>query len=87
MRGTQKRVVYLKNTGSDMFEEAYFIIREKLSVDSSSFENELIKEASRIINEHSRKGCGFVKRGIMTYAGAFVIGALISFIATVLIFK
>jgi hypothetical protein len=86
MRGTQKRVVYLKNTGSKMFEEAYFIIRENISTDSSSSDSDLIKEASRIINEHSKIGCGFIKREMMTYAGAFIIGALISFITTVLIF-
>ena len=53
MRGTQRRVIYLKNTGSDVFDEAYFVIREGVvRTDPSGVEEDLIKEANRIINEH-----------------------------------
>ena len=87
MRGTQKRVVYLKNTGSDMFDEAYFIIKENgRGILSVPGEDDLIREANRIINEHvgrRKSDKGRIKREI----GAFIIGVLISFILTVLIFK
>jgi hypothetical protein len=28
VRGCQKKIIYLKNTGSEVFEEAYFVVRE-----------------------------------------------------------
>ena len=55
MRGYQKRVVYLKNTGSRLFEEAYFVIksdnrdkRKKEITDDEDF----IEEVNRIIEEN-----------------------------------
>ena len=86
MRGTQKRVVYLKNTGSDMFDEAYFIIKEKTEQLFTQSGDDLIKEANRIISEQT------VRRGIrgggrkLRDVCAFLTGALLSFILTVLIF-
>ena len=50
MRGYQKRVVYLKNPGSAIFEEAYFIIKESHEADD---EKTIIDEANRIIEENS----------------------------------
>lgn len=56
MRGYQKRVVYLKNTGSSIFEEAYFIIRsdKEESTGKNYTCDELIEEANRIIEENSK---------------------------------
>ena len=61
MRGYQKRVVYLKNTGSSVFEEAYFVIKsDKKDFSDKAYTGEaLIEEAHRIIEEnvklHSNK--------------------------------
>ena len=55
MRGYQKRVVYLKNIDSSIFEEAYFIMKTDLSEASFSKNKEsfnLVKEANRIIEEN-----------------------------------
>ena len=49
MRGCQKRVIYLKNTGSRHFEEAYFVIRSG----ESSSDKSMIDEANRIISENT----------------------------------
>lgn len=54
MRGYQKRVVYLKNPGSAIFEEAYFIIRER--PDGDDDEKTIMDEANRIIEENSSGG-------------------------------
>lgn len=56
MRGYQKKVVYLKNIDSTMFEEAYFIIKSDLSEASHGKNQEslnLVKEANRIIEENT----------------------------------
>ena len=50
MKGCQRKVIFLKNTGSDMFDEAYFVVsrdceNEKICEDS------MIAAANRIIND------------------------------------
>ena len=54
MRGCQKKVIYIKNTGSDVFEEAYFVVKEKH--DMYSFEGDFLTEANRIVDEISLTG-------------------------------
>ena len=58
IKGCNKRVVYMKNTGSDMFDEAYFIVRAEAAATDRS-EHDMVAEAERIIREsetHSAKG-------------------------------
>lgn len=50
IKGCQKKIILLKNTGSDFFEEAYFILKDG-ALPSSATENDMIREASRIISE------------------------------------
>ena len=47
LRGCQKKVVFLKNTGSQIFEEAYFVIKTEFEAIS---EYEIISEATKIAN-------------------------------------
>lgn len=49
-KGCEKRMIMLKNTGSELFEEAYFILNNKKS--SSVSHNDMIKEANRIISDN-----------------------------------
>ena len=51
MRGCQKKVIFLKNTGSELFEEAYFVV-SKLGETVSDTEENMIIEANRIIEEN-----------------------------------
>ena len=55
-RGTQKRMIMLKNTGSEIFEEAYFILKEKTEK-SRIGENDMVREANRIIDENLLCAC------------------------------
>ena len=50
LKGCQKKIVFLKNTGSKFFDEAYFVIRDKKSEDNTS-NTDLIIEANKIIDE------------------------------------
>lgn len=54
MRGYQKKVIYVKNTGSRHFEEAYFVLRPD-SEGASASPDSMILEANRIINENFKK--------------------------------
>ena len=64
MRGYQKKVIYVKNTGSRHFEEAYFVLRPDSEGAAASPES-MITEANRIIRENflkRKKGFLYSKR-------------------------
>ena len=87
MRGYQKRVVYLKNTGSAIFEEAYFVIKtDKRNGTYKAYTGEaLIEEANRIIEEnvkakHDKKRKIPSARSTVIFGIGFLSAALISLI-------
>lgn len=49
LRGCEKRVVYVKNTGDELFEEAYFFL--KAGVSDAASPTELWRAAEKIVNE------------------------------------
>ena len=63
MRGYQKKVIYVKNTGSRHFEEAYFVLRPDSEGAAASPES-MITEANRIIKENfqNRRGGFFYSK-------------------------
>ena len=83
MRGYQKRVIYLKNTGSRDFEEAYFVVRQDAD-DGSSSSLRMIEEANRIIDENFEKKHSFLFRKIW-YILTFISGAALSLFITFLL--
>ena len=74
MRGYQKRVIYLKNTGSRHFEEAYFVVR---SGEVASPEK-MIDEANRIVEENTNGGKGGFLYSKRWHIAAFMLGAALS---------
>ena len=56
LRGCQKKIILLKNTGSELFDEAYFILREDAPVRSLPAEPDMIREANRILEESQIPG-------------------------------
>ena len=89
MRGYQKKVIFLKNTGSHLFDEAYFVVSregEAAHVEQSDmvFEaNRIIKESLegkelRLRRESGGKFFGFVI--------PFFLGALITSILSLLLY-
>ena len=53
MKGSEKKIIYVKDTGSTIFEEAYFVIRR--GVDERAprpTENDMVQEATRIITQN-----------------------------------
>ena len=82
MRGYQKRVIFLKNTGSALFEEAYFVMRREEKTERRS-EADMVAEADRIIEENFGKKKR-IKFGPLTLIMSFLSGASLTFIITVL---
>lgn len=54
LKGINKRVIIIKNPESEIFEEAYFIVKNK-SIFNQAKENDMVLEANRIISDYSRQ--------------------------------
>ena len=80
MRGCQKRVVFLKNTGSSIFESAYFVLKEDSVNKGDPFSyTDMVHEANRIIEENLA-GKKRNKSIYIILLAAFLLGALFSFV-------
>ena len=74
VRGCQRKVIFLKNTESKIFSEAYFIVGDKAT---DICEADMIREANRIIEENLARGASERfgrKRGISRLFTALVKG-------------
>ena len=86
MRGYQKKVIFLKNTGSHLFDEAYFIVSRE-GEEAKVGQSNMVLEANRIIresiwdSEQSGRGDG---GKIKTFLLPFFLGALISAVVSVI---
>jgi hypothetical protein len=92
VRGCQRKAIFLKNTGSDLFSEAYFIVDEKKSCHNLT-KGDMIKEANRIIDENlalsGEKGWGRDKFSrtigfIVRQLPAFLTGAALATLVCIL---
>jgi hypothetical protein len=54
LKGVNKRVIIIKNPESEIFEEAYFIVKNK-SIFNQAKENDMVLEANRIIADYSKQ--------------------------------
>ena len=48
LHGCQKKVIHLRTTGSEMFDEAFFIVRENLPQKTPP-ERDMVREANKIL--------------------------------------
>lgn len=85
VRGCQKKIIYLKNTDSGVFDEAYFLVSDS-ALGKDMDERDMIAEANRILDEcifnEERKSTkimifDFVKRRIIPVVFGIVIGMII----------
>ena len=85
VRGCQKKIIYLKNTDSGVFDEAYFLVSDS-ALGKDMDERDMIAEANRILDEcifnEERKSTkikifDFVKRKIIPVVFGIVIGMII----------
>ncbi len=53
IKGCSRRMIVLKDTGSDFFEEAYFVLKSSAAHCKIKTERDFIAEAQRIISESS----------------------------------
>lgn len=72
IKGCQKKIIYLKNTDSGIFDEAYFVLRRDGEAEHFG-EADMVSEAKRIIEGASLEGRKGKRRGHMWF---FSMGAL-----------
>ena len=82
MRGYQRKVIHIKNTGSYLFDEAYFVLSRD-GEDLRLGEDDMVTEANRIINDKAyakiKSSLLFrYRRQIISLALGVVIGAAAS---------
>ena len=85
VKGCQKTVIFLKNTESDFFEEAYFVLTDDL-YDYS--DGDLIAEANRIIEnvgEARMKKRAFRKEKLIFFLIGFITSLALSTVLYVLL--
>ena len=85
MRGYQKKVIYLKDIGSHLFDEAYLVVSRK-GEEAKIEQSDMVFEANRIIKEslkdrESRIG-GKGRRLNKSFIFPFFLGAFISLLLT-----
>lgn len=89
LRGCQKRVIHLRDTKSQLFDEAYFIIREQSDAQTSPTPHEMVKEAQRIIRQSLPEAELLRRQKMKLRVGlclSFFFGVLFSWLCYVLFF-
>lgn len=74
IRGIQRKIIHIKDTGSCYFEEAYFVLKRDVSTRIS--EADMIREASRIVEESLKTVYPLkTRKPSRTYIKTFAAGA------------
>lgn len=89
MRGYQRKVIFLKDTGSHLFDEAYFVVSRR-GEEANIGKSDMILEANRIIKEsltyREKRARGIKSIFRLNVIIPFLVGALVSFLITTLIY-
>ena len=89
VRGCQKKIIYLKNTDSKVFDEAYFIVKDNVKCDVMD-ECDMVEEANRILDNviscrMSGEKISRIKKTVKAKILPFVTGIVIGFLIGLLI--
>ena len=83
IKGCHKNIVFLKDTGSKLFDEAYFILKPDAM---GKEESDIILEANKIVNGLCPESFkGKEKKGHFGKVIAFTLGVLLGFGAMLLV--
>ncbi len=81
IKGCERRMIKIENTDSDLFESAYFIIRQNVQLPKKKRRDDMLREAARIVSDKTvptRKRDVSSRRLWLERAGIFAAGALLS---------
>ena len=87
MKGYQKKVIYLKNTGSPIFDEAVFFVSRE-GEEQGLGQYDMVTEATRIIEESlgEENTVGRdARRGFLAFLAPFLLGVSVCSLAVVIL--
>lgn len=84
IKGCHKSIVFLKNTDSEFFDEAYFVLKPNAVCKKDS---DIVLEANKIVSSltESKKRTGKVKGRIISFFLGGIIGASLTLLLTLII--
>ena len=86
IKGCLGRMIVVKNTGSDLFEEAYFILKSSAYPCKVSSEKDFIDEANRIVSEACGMKIGKPKDSVNVKKRSFFAGTFVGFFVCAVLF-
>lgn len=82
-------MIKIENTESDLFESAYFIIRQNAQLPKRKRRDDMLREAARIVNDKTeptkKRSSRSARRIWLERAAIFASGVLVALIAAMLI--
>ena len=75
IKGCEKRIVFLNDTGSIYFEEAYFIVKPSYSASDYSIIEEATRIADGLTEDKKKRGRGHFFRLLLPFFCGALIGA------------
>lgn len=83
IKGCHKSIVFLKDTGNCLFEEAFFVLKADAKIKD---ENDIVMEATKIVNGYlSEKSTSKRNKNRLLFPLFFFLGALTGFIPMLII--
>ena len=84
MRGCERRIIMLKGTDSEIFDEAYFLLRKDFK--SRDGDTEMLTEAHRIVslNTTKRRAHKFFRKETLLFAAGTLLGAAAAIIFVII---
>lgn len=87
MRGSEKKIIYVRDTGSAFFEEAYFILRSG-AAEAAASPDDMVREAERLVSAsdspYPRHAKRLSARALSFFAGAAAASAILGVFAWIL---
>ena len=75
MRGCERKIILLKGTESQVFDEAYFLVRRGFEMRPS---DEIVREAERIIDRNTTRIRGREGKNLICFFAGTVCGIILS---------
>ncbi len=80
LKGCERRMIKIENTESELFESAYFIIRQNAQLPKKKRREDMLREAERIVNDKTMPGRPtarsqrrlWLERAVIFASGAFI---------------
>ena len=87
IKGCERRMIKIENTDSDLFESAYFIIRQNAQLPKKKRRDDMLREAARIVSDKTvpTKRSVTGRRVWLERAALFASGALLSALIALLL--